>query len=136
MKFTREISEGLYTIHAYSPDRVVLNSPAAHDNRDEEGRIALRQSFIVSPEQLLPEWGATSLAQLQTEDLQPIQEMAPEIFLLGTGSSLQFPDKELLAAMIELGMGYEVMNSPAACRTYNILAGEGRQVAAAIILEK
>ena len=135
MKFTREMSEGLYTIHAYTSGKVVLNSPVPGDSRDEEGRIELQQSFIVSPEKLLPKWGTTSLEQLQKEDLKPIQEMSPEIFLLGTGSRLQFPDNNLLAAMIELGMGYEVMNSPAACRTYNILAGEGRQVAAAIIIE-
>jgi uncharacterized protein len=135
MKFTREMSEGFYTIHAYAPGGVVLNSPDPEDDRDEEGRIELQQSFIVTPEQLVPEWGTKSLEQLQKEDLTPIREMEPEIFLLGTGSKLQFPDNELLAAMIELGMGYEVMNSPAACRTYNILAGEGRQVAAAIIIE-
>lgn len=135
MKFTREQAQGLYTIHAYQSGSVILNSPDPADGRDEESRIELTESFIISPQQLMQEWGPATLQQIEEGDLTVIAKLQPEILLLGTGQSLQFPDNRLLAAIIELGIGYETMSSPAACRTYNILAAEGRQVAAAIIIE-
>jgi len=136
MKFTREQSEGLYTVHAYNEGEVTLNSPDANDGRDEDGRITLTDSFILTPERLLADWSPGSLSELEKGDLAPLPELGPEVILLGTGKTMQFPGQEQLEALIEMGIGYEVMDSAAACRTYNILAGEGRQVAAAIIVEK
>ena len=60
--------------------------------------------------------------------------MKPEIILLGTGASFVFPDRARLAPLYNAGLGVEVMDTPAACRTYNILLGEGRNVVAALIL--
>lgn len=136
MKFTREQSEGLYTVHACQTGSVVLNSPDPSDERDEEGRIELKRSFILSPKRLIPAWKPLTLEQIETSDLQPITALEPELLLLGTGETQRFPDDALLAALIGLGIGYEIMDSAAACRTYNILAGEGRRVAAAIIIER
>ncbi|HEY9148927.1 MAG TPA: MTH938/NDUFAF3 family protein [Gammaproteobacteria bacterium] len=135
MKFTREQSEGLYTVHAFQTGSVVLNSPHSSDERDDEGRIALSRSFILSPKRLLPDWEPLALEQIGTGDLQQIDALRPELLLLGTGETLRFPGEKLLAALIGLGIGYEIMDSAAACRTYNILAGEGREVVAAIIIE-
>ncbi|MFO7593299.1 MAG: MTH938/NDUFAF3 family protein [Pseudomonadota bacterium] len=135
MKFTREQAEGLYTVHAYQSGSVTLNSPDPADARDEEGRIVLTESFIVSPRHLMREWRPDRLEQIEGRDLGVIAEFRPEILLLGTGESLLFPNNSLTAAIIELGVGYEIMSSPAACRTYNLLAAEGRRVAAAIIIE-
>jgi uncharacterized protein len=135
MKFTREQSEGLYTVHAYQHSEVILNSPNAEDGRDEDGRIALTSSFIISPGTLLREWAPRAIEQLEGAHLFSLGELELEVVLLGTGNQMRFPNREQLQALIELGIGYEVMDSAAACRTYNILAGEGRQVAAAIILE-
>lgn len=136
MKFTREQSEGLYTIHAYDEGEVILNSPDKSDDRDENARVTLTHSFIVSPGKLIADWAPLSLNELTGNDLAPLPALSPEVVLLGTGKRMQFPGQEQLAALMELGVGYEVMDSSAACRTYNILAGEGRQVAAAIIVEK
>lgn len=135
MKFTREQSEGLYTVHAYQQDEVILNSPNADDGRDEDGRIALVSSFIISPGTLLREWEPRAFEHLEGVHLSPLGELEVEVVLLGTGKRMHLPNREQLQALVELGLGYEVMDSAAACRTYNILAGEGRQVAAAIILE-
>ena len=60
--------------------------------------------------------------------------LEPEILLLGTGNRMQFPDPKLLVRVHEAAIGLEVMDTQAVCRTYNILASEGREVAAAILL--
>ncbi len=131
MQVRREQSAGIYTIHAYRSDEVILNSP-----RPDEQLLSLRRSFVITPEQLQQDWPPGSLAKTHGDDLSALAELDMEVLLLGTGRSLHFPGTELLAALIGLGIGYEVMNSAAACRTYNILASEGRRVAAAIILEE
>lgn len=64
-----------------------------------------------------------------------ILEMQPEVVLIGTGHSLRFPEPHLLAPVIRQGLGYEVMDTQAACRTYNILANESRNVVAALLIE-
>ena len=135
MKFSRELSEGLYTIHAYGDDEVVINSPGVDEGVDEDGRLTLRESFIISPRQLLREWPPAAINELKAEHLAAFEGLGLEVILLGTGKTLRFPAAEQLAALVSLGIGYEVMATPAACRTYNILAGEGRAVGAAIIIE-
>lgn len=135
MKFSRELSEGLYTIHAYQNDEVVINSPTNEEGVDEEGRITLHQSFVISPKRLLRKWPPAAIDQLEPGHLSELSEMGLDVLLVGTGRQLRFPAAEQLAALVALGIGYEVMDTAAACRTYNILAGEGRKVGAAIIIE-
>jgi len=135
MKFSRELSEGLYTIHAYRDDEVVINSPRVEEGVDEDGRLTLRQSLIISPQHLLREWPPAAIDQVEAHHFSILSDLGLEVLLLGTGRQLRFPAAEQLAALVSLGIGYEVMATPAACRTYNILAGEGRAVGAAIIIE-
>lgn len=135
MKFSRELSEGLYTIHACHNDAVVINSPRAEDGVDEDGRLTLQRSFIISPQRLLRDWSPITIGELDADHLSSVAELGLEVLLVGTGRQLRFPIGEQLAALVSLGIGYEVMDTPAACRTYNVLAGEGRRVGAAIILE-
>jgi uncharacterized protein len=61
--------------------------------------------------------------------------LKPELILIGTGSRQRFPAPELLKNLISAKIGFEIMDSQAACRTYNILVGEGRQVLLALIVE-
>ena len=68
-------------------------------------------------------------------DVPQLAALEPEIVLLGTGSRLRFPHPRLTAALARARIGLEVMDVQAACRTYNILAGEGRHVLAALLLE-
>ncbi|MNI82771.1 hypothetical protein D3C73_1395210 [compost metagenome] len=77
----------------------------------------------------------TDVAALQVADLEPILALKPALILLGTGERQAFPPAVVMAACLSRGIGLEVMNNPAAARTFNILAGEGRKVAAAFILE-
>jgi len=135
MQVSREQATGIYTVHACNSKEVVLNSPNPEDPRDEEQRVLLQNSFVITPEQLRTDWPPGSLEQVKGDDLTELAKLEPEVLLLGTGKALRFPATEQLAALIGLGVGYELMNTAAACRTYNILASEGRKVAAAIILE-
>jgi uncharacterized protein len=69
--------------------------------------------------------------------MQPIWRcltLEPEIVLLGTGRRQQFPHPRLTQALLEQGVGVEVMDTAAACRTYNVIMLEGRRVAAALLL--
>jgi uncharacterized protein len=80
-------------------------------------------------------WPVSGFEALAAEDFRFIAELKPEIVILGTGSRQRFPGRELSRSLAESGAGVEVMDSRAACRTYNILASEGRKVVAAIVLE-
>ena len=96
----------------------------------------LARSFIVTPQALVEDWPVRSIAGLGIEHLEQILALEPVLIVLGTGARQVFPSQQLMAACLSRGIGLEVMNNPAAARTFNILAGEGRKVAAAFILEE
>lgn len=127
MKFSQELSASGIAIDAYDPQGVTLSMPG---NRS----LQLQQSFIVSPGRLIEHWEASSATTLNAASLAVLMEFEAEVILLGTGERHIFPHASVMAGLINNGVGIEVMNSLAACRTYNILAGEGRQVVAAIIV--
>ena len=91
-------------------------------------------SLVVGGERIVTDWPATSVESLTADHLAAIVELKPEIVLLGTGTKFTFPDQSLLAPLYKAGIGVEAMDTPAACRTYNILLGEGRNVVAALIV--
>ncbi|MCP5250373.1 MAG: Mth938-like domain-containing protein [Nitrosomonas sp.] len=97
-------------------------------------QIRHEKNMIVFPDQLIEHWPVASVAALSHEHFDEILARKPEIILLGTGAQLRFPDYTLMARILQTRTGFEVMDTQAACRTYNILVEEGRQVAAAIIL--
>ena len=114
----------------------------AYTLRGADGRSArindreLAASFIVTPQVLMEDWPVASVADLQPAHLEAILALEPVLIILGTGATQVFPSQQLMAACLSRGIGLEVMNNPAAARTFNILAGEGRKVAAAFILER
>lgn len=87
---------------------------------------------IVSPETIIPGWAVDTPARLRVEDLEPAITMRPEVLLLGTGARLVLPIVNLMQLLGERGIGLEIMDTPAACRTYNVLAHEHRRVVAAL----
>jgi uncharacterized protein len=89
-------------------------------------------SLIVLPERIV-DWPVASFAALTELDFERIAELKPEVVLLGTGARLRFPHARLAAPLARAGIGLEVMDLQAACRTYNILAAEERVVAAALV---
>ena len=99
------------------------------------GSQVRRASFIMDHENVLLDWPVTDAAKITIENLEAAISAGPEIILLGTGSRIVFPANEVRTAVLSKGIGFEVMDTPAACRTFNILAGESRHVVAALILE-
>jgi len=99
------------------------------------GVVEYRESLLVTPERIVTGWALGGFDQLSEADFEALAALAPEVALLGTGASLRFPHPRLTRALVEAGIGLEVMDTPAACRTFNILAAEGRKVAAAILVE-
>ena len=75
-----------------------------------------------------------NVAALQEQDLDDLLSQQPEIVIFGTGWKSQRPPRELVFAMARRGIGFETMDTPAACRTINILVSEGRDVAAILII--
>lgn len=123
MKLHASVTAGLMTITAYDAGYVAVN-----------GR-RLTRSFLLTPRSLTEDWSATSIDTLSLENIAAIVALESPIVLLGTGARQRFPSVALLRPLIERRIGVEIMDTHAACRTYNILMGEGRDVAAALIIE-
>lgn len=103
----------------------------------DEGAVRINDdvvtgSVVLSAERVLP-WTVHTVASLGDTDWEPILEQHPEIILLGTGDRLLFPEPDQLKAAYQRQVGVEVMDTEAACRTYNLLVHEGRKVVAALI---
>ena len=88
------------------------------------------------PDRIAEDWKVRSFKSLAQDNIEALAALNPELVLLGTGDVLRFPDPRLLVNLTRAGIGAEVMDTRAACRTYNILAEEGRNVAAALIIEE
>ncbi|MFN4326849.1 MAG: Mth938-like domain-containing protein [Azonexus sp.] len=123
MKLHPSNTAGLNLFTAYGPDYVMVNQERFSRN------------LIVLPESLRPEWTTASVASLSEADMEILTGLGTEIILLGTGSRLRFPAGPLLRPFAMAGIGLDVMDLQAACRTYNILAAEGRKVAAALLFD-
>jgi uncharacterized protein len=98
------------------------------------GVVEYRDNVLVTPERVATGWTAGGFDTLTEADFAALAELKPEVVLLGTGASLRFPHPRLTRALTDAGIGVEVMDTPAACRTFNILAAEGRRVAAAVLV--
>lgn len=98
------------------------------------GRV-LQHSLLLMPEQLIEDWGPTAFSALTPAHIETLARMPWDVLLLGTGQRQHFPSPALLRPIYETGRGTEIMDTPAACRTYNLLASEGRLVCAALIIE-
>lgn len=97
-------------------------------------RVRYEKSLVVTPERIVEDWAVGALETLTPERIGFLATLGAEVVLLGTGPRFTFPDPALLAPLAAARVGVEVMDTNAACRTYNILMAEGRKVVAAIIL--
>jgi len=122
MKLTDERSAGLNTVRSYSPGQLKV------------GDSVITRSCLISPTELISDWRPQLLNELTLEDLEPLLALAPEIVILGAGVKQRFPPMEWMAALMSRGIGCDVMDTGAACRTYNVLVSEGRKVVAAIFV--
>ena len=122
MKLHASRPSGVNTITGYGEGYVMVNG---------ERRSS---SLVVLPDRI-EEWPAKRFDQLSTEDFTYLKNLKAEIVLLGTGPRQRFPHPRLTAELASAGIGLEVMDLQAACRTYNILVAEERKVAAALLFQ-
>lgn len=122
MKMALDNASGVNVITAYEPGEVKVRAQT------------FAQSLIIRPGRLDTEWPVSNAANLRSADFKPLLEDPPEVLLLGTGERQVFPDPGVFATLMDLAVGFEVMDNAAACRTYNILLAEDRRVALALIL--
>ncbi|WJW74414.1 Mth938-like domain-containing protein [Thiohalobacter sp. IOR34] len=122
MRFAEDQPGSAYAIRAYEAGRIRV------------GEQELTRSLVLSPERLQADWPPQDFDALRSEHLASLVAWQPEVLLLGTGPRLRFPEPALLRPLIEQGIGLEVMDTAAACRTYNILLAEGRRVVAALFM--
>ena len=122
MRFNLDIDTQKYFIKGYGPGWI-------HVNGQE-----MRRSMIVAPDRLVTDWPPQTFADLEEAHFEAILPLKPEIVLLGTGDRQRFPHPRLLQALLAHGVGVEVMDTSAACRTYNVIMLEDRRVAAALLM--
>lgn len=121
MKFTREMSTSL-SVRKVSDQELVI------------GNDKYASTVALTPERVLDDWPERAVADLTEDDFLRLLETATEVILLGTGRNNVFPPRELVFAMARRGIGFETMDTKAAARTFNVLASEGRRVAAVLYL--
>jgi uncharacterized protein len=122
MKFTLESTSRVNLIRGYS----------AHEVRVGEQRLSA--SCIVSADTVIADWEPASFADLTPAHLERALALKPEVVLLGTGQVQRFPPAAIRQTLAARGVGLEVMDLGAACRTFNILVQEERRVVAALFL--
>lgn len=122
MEFTRELNLSINIVRAYHPGQITVGG------RQYAGNL------ILTPDTIIEDWEIENHLALTDKDVQPVIALKPEIVLLGTGDKIKFPDASVHHAFLSRGIGFEVMDAAAACRTYNVLAHEDRRVAAALFL--
>ncbi len=118
------------------PDRLETLSVTAHG----PGWVAVNgvrhsQSLVLQANGQCTPWPCPSYDDLAASHFEALVANTPELVIFGSGKRLRFPKTEWIRALIERNIGVETMDTAAACRTYNILAGEGRRVTAAILVE-
>lgn len=129
-------------IHYNNYMKIELDSTTTHLNRInsyEQGSILVGNkrfvsSFIITPSILIHNWPPQIFADIAPHHLDQVLEMKPELILLGTGRQQHFLETDLFMNTAKLNVGFEVMDTGAACRSYNILLQEGRNVAAALLM--
>ena len=122
--------------------KIELDHSGPGNNRIEsyaEGRVTVAgeeysSSIVITPTAIHPDWPPNHFSELERSHIEFIQSFSPEVLILGTGEQLLFPEQEIVSPLLENQTGYEVMDTGAACRSFNFLLGEGRVVVAALFM--
>ncbi|MDX1795280.1 MAG: Mth938-like domain-containing protein [Hydrogenovibrio sp.] len=122
MKFTEHRDSNILTVKKYQPGFAKIND------------MSVTESFYMNQKQLIENWGCRDIDELTEHHLDQVLMVQPEIIILGTGEKQSFPPAKLFSYCAQKGVGLEVMDNAAACRTYNVLTTEEREVALALIL--
>ena len=124
MKMHAERPDGSNAITRHAPEGVIVAG------------IEHRSSVVGPWRGEVQPWAVERFEALSEASFEPLLAMAPELVIFGSGSRLRFPPPALLKALMARRIGFETMDTPAACRTYNVLLAEGRAVVAALLFEQ
>jgi uncharacterized protein len=122
MKFVLDENHTGNFVQSYSTDKIIVN-----------GKEYIN-SLVLMPNMIIQNWSSGTFEDLTRDDFIQIIKHTPEIVIFGTGSIHRFPPHEILQPLYDNSVGVETMNTAAACRTYNILMSEGKNVAAALLM--
>lgn len=119
---TLDNNQAKFQIRSYQPGELKIND------------TIYTQSVIVTPGKLITDWAPQSVQELSAESWADAIQLKPDIVLIGTGSTMVLLSSEIFGELINLGIGVEFMDTSAACRTYNALTSENRDVLAALLI--
>ncbi|MET0987475.1 MAG: Mth938-like domain-containing protein [Steroidobacteraceae bacterium] len=120
MKLTDESRAATNMVRSYSPGEVRI------------GEASYTRSCVLAAQSIVTDWPPQSIDELQPEHLDTVFALQPELLILGTGPQQRFPSPVLISKVLARGVGLEVMDTGAACRTFNILIAEDRRAVAAL----
>jgi uncharacterized protein len=123
MRFAEQAFDTRNMVQGYGTDHITINEQDYH------------ASLVVTPDRIIPNWGPTGIDQLGDEQIATLMADRPQVVIIGTGERQHLPEPRAYAELMSHGIGVEIMDTGAACRTYNILVGEGRRVAAGLMLD-
>ena len=123
MKLQPDPHSALNTVTRYDDSYIEINA------------IRFESSVLVMPEGAITPWVITDFSQFERSHFEIIAQMRPELVILGGGLKHRFVSPSLIQDLYKAKIGFEVMTTQAACRTYNILMGEGRLVLGAFLIE-
>jgi len=122
MLISEDKNTGKYVIRSYAAGIITVND------------TSYSHSIILSPNELIDHWAPQNIKQLTPNDFEQIIQQNPEVVLIGTGEKQHFPAPIILSLLMEKNIGFEIMDTNAACRTFNLLASEDRRVIAALLI--
>jgi len=121
MQLDRETGSGNF-IRSYSAGELRIND------------ALFTNHVIVSADDIIENWSPAIISELSIADFSVAIRSHPELIIFGTGIEQIFPPAHVMTDILRQGIGFEVMDTAAACRTFNVLAGERRRIAAALML--
>ena len=143
MKFVLETGLNIL-IHGYEVNMVSITGINAEhpglksgliDEWDADNHLGIfRKSISIRTNGAIKHWLPQNISEFNPDHFLGLAQDQPEIIILGTGQHLRFPPQDCLAVLQQHNLGYEVMDTAAACRTFNVLAAEGRDVILAMLM--
>ena len=121
MEFNLEIPQNQFFIRSVSEKGICVN------------KEYFNKPFIISGQRIVPEWNVAGVDDINEDTLQAVFDLEPEVILIGTGNNQVFLPPATQNHFFRRNFGFEVMTTDAACRTFNVLAAEGRHVVAALL---
>jgi uncharacterized protein len=121
MRLSLDLDDAVNMIRSYQAGTITI------------GQQEISRSVLLSASEC-SDWPPSQFDQLQAEHFISLIDREPEMVILGTGATQRFPHPNVLRPLLEHGIGVEVMDTGAACRTYNVVVAEGRRVIAALLM--